>query len=227
MQQPSPHHMRTFLDEGGAGSPSKRGQSIVSLRRRERIYQLVIWVLVMWNLGLQYGRAFHGLDLSRTGARHADPSIEAFVAPQNGAEAYGAARVVCSGCTDEGGVLKDGFNGATAYNVTVDAANTTMLTNASSATANATDLLRSGNSNDTTDAFVQPPQELSPPAPSPPPPPPPPPPVRVPKAHESQRQRLDEGATCTSTAKGDSATAACFSFCSAKFARFHCERCKW
>ena len=210
---PSPDQMRTLFDD--AGSPSKRGPALAGMRRRERVYQMIIWVLVVWNLGLQYTRAAHGLDLSRTALPQSDPTVPAFVAPHSGVAAFGSAGVVCSGCTDDSGVPKDANESFTSYNMTVDGELNASAANSSTlGFANATSATNSSNS--TTEP---------PPPPSSPPPPPPPPPF--PKAWESQKPRLEEGAACTSTARGDSTSAGCFPFCTAKFARFHCERCKW
>ena len=42
---------------------------------------------MVWNLGLRYTRAAHGLDLSRTAQPQSDPTVPAFVAPHSGVAA--------------------------------------------------------------------------------------------------------------------------------------------
>ena len=88
-------------DTDGHQSPHRLGP----LRRRERVYKGVIAVLILWNIYQQYRSSDAQVVwyYSSPGSAE-DSSVGTFTAPSNTVEAYGSARVVCSGCTDGAGV---------------------------------------------------------------------------------------------------------------------------
>ena len=87
---------------------------VASYKRRERFYQCVIITLVLWNILLQ-GRAVASFSFGHvniasfaSGATAPPPedfSIETFVSAEESGKELGAAGVVCSGCSTEGGEI--------------------------------------------------------------------------------------------------------------------------
>ena len=96
---------------GSDSSQKSDGSTASAFKRRERIYQTVIWVFVMWNLVLQY-RAAPSLYPIASAPSGPDVPHTTFVQPDSyteGTEIADAAGrkdagVVCSGCSDENGL---------------------------------------------------------------------------------------------------------------------------
>lgn len=231
-----------FLSE--SGDPKSSRQAIQSTQaKRERFYQGIIWLLVIWNLCLQARSLACGATpssslaaASQAAAASADASLGLVGTPMKisptgsfdnpagtSIETYGSAGVVCSGCTDAGTVTDGNATSASA------------ITNASSSSANlpADGAPAAGSSSSSNDAVQSVPSPFEAAAVTavavaaeklaatptkgkrhgPPPSPP------IPFG-------LPAGAACTSSFKGDSKEAQCMPFCIGKFARSHCARCK-
>ena len=169
-----------------------------SWRKKELVYQLLIVCGVIWNLRLMRQHAASMSDLTGTGE---DKPHTTFILPESYTDTQGSAGVVCSGCSDQDGNTPESLKAAAA------AAAAAALANLTNATAIKTEA---------------PPPSLSPPPPASASPPPP---ASVLNAIPTV-SKLEEGASCTSSFKGDSTSAKCFPFCQAKYAKFHCERCK-
>ena len=217
---------------GSDNSEARKGDgfAVSAFRRRERIYQCVILVFVVWNLSLQFqAPSTSGVDAHSLAD---DVPHATFVSPDTYtdgpavADAKGRreAGTVCSGCSDQYGLTPaDKVNVATGSNATTNVtAPITSNTSASLAGAgNASTAAATAESmptnNTTSAAKPSVPTIASAIAAGAPPPP---------LATVSTVLGLAEGAACSSTFKGDSSEAKCFEFCQAKFARFHCERCK-
>ena len=170
-----------------------------SWRKKELVYQLLIVCGVIWNLRLMRQHAASMSDLTGTGE---DKPHTTFILPESYTDTQGSAGVVCSGCSDQDGNTPESLKAAATA-----AAAAAALANLTNATAIKTEA---------------PPPSLSPPPPASASPPPP---ASVLNAIPTV-SKLDEGASCTSSFKGDSTSAKCFPFCQAKYAKFHCERCK-
>ena len=217
--------MRSFVPDG-ASTPTRMGEA---LKSRERAYQAVIWALVIWNLVLQ-ARSLGGrstcesssFTASKSWTIEPDQLVDSFVDPHASSQmSSGSARVVCSGCTEDGNISRSEGAADLSQSAVVDisSSNGTTMTNATAAvpSADASSMPIAGSTS-------PPPIAAS----KPPPSPAAAPAVAAPAAVVAvpTELRLAIGANCSSAFKGDTKSAQCLGPCSAKFARAHCMRCK-
>ena len=205
--------MKDFLGGG-------RGSTQTGAQRRERFYQAIIWLLVIWNLCLQarsLSKAATDVSVhvsvpsALPAASSAPPSSAtgSFTDPTHTPDAYGHAAVVCSGCTTTAGNASGGGgasnasagngagNGADGFNL-FNATDFNSPLQAATLSANSAKLIALKGKGKVVSV-------------------PPAPPIPA---------GLPEGATCSSGFKGDAKLAQCLSFCIGKYARTHCQRCK-
>ena len=184
--------------------------------RRERLYVAAIGVLILWNIYLQvsttttvgsagmFGRGPASYRSSSTG----DESTIDFVNPEESqlVVTFGSAKVVCSGCSPESDA-----NGTTGGNIS----NTSAAPGLPSSGPAAQAALVPANSSATALPINTSSVAANARAPSSPS-----------KVAALLTRRMPEGELCETTLKGDSKKAMCSSFCTAKYAKPHCQRCK-
>jgi len=242
--------MKDFLPSVGA-----RQHSTVAAKR-ERFYQGVIWLLVIWNLCLQARSLSKTAEVAvpassvayaQTLEQEFDTASSAtgsFVAPSEEIRAYGAAGVVCSGCTSTSNSSSDDSSpGPSTGSIAAATAGVAAGVNASAlapAPAPATEsaaaaAVPSAASVSTTGTQPSPLEAAS---------------LKVGAAAAEKAAAanggaavgknravdgtpppqispgLPEGGVCNSSFKGDANVAQCLSFCIGKYARTHCQRCK-